>query len=54
VGGLGGASRGVNGVVWGVFGAWARDVGSGVCSSVGGVVEGRAFLFGKVVLVGRK
>ena len=51
--GLGGVNRGVTGVRWGVFGARARDPGSWVCSGVGGVVEGCAFLFRKAVLVKR-
>ena len=48
LGGLGGVKRGVNGVGLGVFGVWARDLGAGGCSGVGGVVGGRAFLLRKV------
>ena len=40
--------RGVNGVELGVFGVWARGLGAGGCSGVGGVVGGGAFLLGKV------
>ena len=36
LGGLGGVNRGVNGVRLGVFRVWTRDLGSGVCSGVGG------------------